>query len=730
MQFAGVSGQFEDEGAFAKGAYSVRRARLAYRLALVLLLALGAGLRFASIGYGRDVLTPRPDAELVRSAVLNSLTGDLNPHYAVWGHLYHYLYLLAWSAVLLAKLLCGAVDSWFEAIAACHIEPWGMMVCGRAISAMAGALTIVATWRLGLAVSGSRLVGLAAASIIAVMFLHVRDSHFATADILLTLLCTVALTSLVSRTRSAVRAGMATGAALATKLLAATVVLSVLSWLAIKLLSKSLRITDIKWFGRFLLYTTLTWILLQPFILLDPMETWYGIFGDLFNPERRPLERGLNITNAAIIVNYYVPQAMGWLVGAAAVVGGLVSLGRLVRPLCYAGTGTDKAVDKTIRGKRRAFRLHLAIKLGRLFEYPGSEGNLILVGYAFWSLLALVSVQRIFLRYLDPLLPAVAVFAAVGISWLTKTTSRCGASLAATARAQWSLIPHKSGAKSPQFVSSESSPAATRHGYSRSRWRVAGTLFLLAILCAGNVKRSVQLARCLNREDTRAIAKRWIEQNVPEGERILWCGYGQIVAHLTMPWLHVKEECDRARMKYRRKLGLPTHVDELVVALKRRRSLPTYHVVGVNIGPERPEQSALVAYPFLRHDYPIMLLKWLDQLSRTLGLLRPESPRWELMRRHVCSVWQTSYEALSSSGERYIVLTGMPCDPAAVRILERNYRQVLVIDPGVPWEQYLSEVMYDTGDAWYVPNIGIARVTRPGPQIRIFVKRGWQERVK
>jgi len=36
--------------------------------------------------------------------------------------------------------------------------------------------------------------------------------------------------------------------------------------------------------------------------------------------------------------------------------------------------------------------------------------------------------------------------------------------------------------------------------------------------------------------------------------------------------------------------------------------------------------------------------------------------------------------------------------------------------------EYRGKVMYDLGDAWYLPNQGIGRVTRPGPEIRIFRK--------
>ena len=93
------------------------------------------------------------------------------------------------------------------------------------------------------------------------------------------------------------------------------------------------------------------------------------------------------------------------------------------------------------------------------------------------------------------------------------------------------------------------------------------------------------------------------------------------------------------------------------------------------------------------------------------------------MRRHVVRVWQASPESILESGEEYVIITGMPCDPAVIGMLRQAYNEVRVFDPGVPWSEFGRSVMYDSGDAWYVPNWGIERVDRPGPEVRIFQKR-------
>jgi hypothetical protein len=65
----------------------------------------------------------------------------------------------------------------------------------------------------------------------------------------------------------------------------------------------------------------------------------------------------------------------------------------------------------------------------------------------------------------------------------------------------------------------------------------------------------------------------------------------------------------------------------------------------------------------------------------------------------------------------------VPCDSAAIKQIRSGFDEVQVFEPGVSWSEYGGRVMYDTGDAWYLPNFGLHRVARPGPEIRIFKRR-------
>ncbi len=611
---------------------------------LVAAFVLAAALRFVGLGFGRGVLTARADEELLRSGVLITLTGDLNPHYAVWGHLFHYIYsgiTALWTALRTSGV--GA-ESWTQAVAAAHCEPWTLIWIGRAISATSGVLTLAATYQLARRVCGSRLVAACSCVLLSTLFLHVRDSHFATSDVLLTLFCTAAVAAITTRGRpDPGTAGLWTGLALATKLLSATVVLTFISGALLARRRGSggatigRRVCDIL---KFLCVAAIVALVTQPFLVLDPMETWFGLFGDLFNPERRPFEHGLNLTNAKIILRYYVPQAMGWSVGGLAALGGLLLLRRVRSPLVLP-----------------------------------------LVLYVVWSLAAILSVQRIFLRYLDPLLPVACVLAA----WAIYRVAR--------------VVRIK---------------------------RVFVTLTLTAVVAAPNLFRDLWLDHHLLQPDTRALAGQWVEENVPPDSRILWSGYGKYVPHLTMPWLHASIRYDRQQhAEARATRGLPRFVDDAIVEWKQKRAAKTFWVVGLAFGDDRAAESSLTTYPFLDHNYDQPVLERIDRFSREHGLLTAESPRWDLMRRHIAESVESTPESVASSvrGGEIIVVTGMPCDPAVVERLSAEFEEVQRFDPGVPWPEFGRSVMYDSGDAWWLPNIGIHCVERPGPEVRIFRRR-------
>lgn len=628
-------------------AFRTRRYRQWLGWTLVGSIAAAAVLRFVGLDFGRGVLMARVDEELLRSGVLISLAGDLNPHYAVWGHLFHYIYTLVAAAWIWFQVWAGQVRSWTDGVAAAHCEPWTVIWIGRAISAAAGVLTLPATYQLARRSLGSRSLAVWSCVLLSTMFLHVRDSHFATSDVMLGLFCTAALAAMTGRRLPRPGwAGLWTGLALATKLLSVTVVIA---FFCLLILSRRRDGGGSDWLVRFkraaifFFVAASVALVTQPFLILDPMETWFGLFGDLFNRERRPFEHGLSVTNASIIARYYVPQAMGWPLGIAAVLGGCSLLRRIRSPRVIP-----------------------------------------ILAFAFWSLAALLSVERIFLRYLDPALPAVCVLAAQGAGWLVRNLFRV------------------MGKKST---------------------RNSATAALIAIAALPNLWRSIWLDYRLKQPDTRALAADWIVEHVPPESRVLWSGYGKFPPEVTMPWLHAPREHDREHATLRESRGLETSVDDAIFDWKQARDVPTYSLVGLTWGELPVEKTAFDAYPFLEHHFEIGWLERVDAWSRGHGFLRRESPRMDLMRRHVTGVLVTNPDLLPQRDESIVVLTGMPCDPAVVARLREWCDEIQRFEPEVDWTEYAGRVMYDMGDRWYLPNWGLERVVRPGPEIRIYRRR-------
>src|SRR5262245_35449090 len=144
------------------------RLRAAIPLAGILLL--GAALRFQALDFGLAYPHARPDEGTAVGHAVAILAGDPNPHFFHWPSLTLYLFA---SALALAK-----------AAGATFNDP-GRIVFARAIVAAAGTLTVLPAAAAARRLAG-RQAGLAAALFVAVAPLHVRESHFALTDTLMT----------------------------------------------------------------------------------------------------------------------------------------------------------------------------------------------------------------------------------------------------------------------------------------------------------------------------------------------------------------------------------------------------------------------------------------------------------------------------------------------------------------------------------------------------------------
>ena len=154
---------------------------------LVAIVVLGAALRFFPIWFGLPYAQARPDETAALGLAVSVRSGDLNPHFFHWPSLTIYTFAALHTAL-----------SWIRRAA--DVNPalsFGeLMVSARALVAAAGTITLVVLFSLARRMGGTR-IGLLAALFLAVSILHVRDSHFAMTDVLMTLLSTASLALLM-----------------------------------------------------------------------------------------------------------------------------------------------------------------------------------------------------------------------------------------------------------------------------------------------------------------------------------------------------------------------------------------------------------------------------------------------------------------------------------------------------------------------------------------------------
>ncbi|GAC1483053.1 MAG: hypothetical protein PVSMB9_08870 [Candidatus Dormibacteria bacterium] len=134
------------------------------------------GLRLWGINFGFPAIY-RPDEDVVVGRAMGVLRGVIDPHFTNWPHLYMYV-SAAWLALVKPLFpLLGPAAPYFAV---------------RLLDAAIGTATVLVLYFVGRRAYGEA-TGLLAALFLAVAFLAVRDSHFATIDTPLTFTCVIGL---------------------------------------------------------------------------------------------------------------------------------------------------------------------------------------------------------------------------------------------------------------------------------------------------------------------------------------------------------------------------------------------------------------------------------------------------------------------------------------------------------------------------------------------------------
>jgi hypothetical protein len=178
----------------------VSLSRRAEVLTLLAILAVAAGLRLWGIGWGLPY-PYHPDEGSILFHSLGFGTGDLNPHWFRWPSLLMYVMFGVYAGYYLVLKAVGTFSVPLDLVRAYLTDPTPFWVAGRLVSAAAGVATVWVTYTFAKRAFG-RAAGLGAAAFLAVVFLHVRDSHYATPDVAATFLASVSLFFAISAAQS------------------------------------------------------------------------------------------------------------------------------------------------------------------------------------------------------------------------------------------------------------------------------------------------------------------------------------------------------------------------------------------------------------------------------------------------------------------------------------------------------------------------------------------------
>jgi 4-amino-4-deoxy-L-arabinose transferase-like glycosyltransferase len=356
---------------------------------LLAILVLGAALRLVPIWFGVSYPLARPDEDTVVRIATRMQEGDLHPRFFHWPSLTFYaIAALYGMASPIRRLL--SIDSPFS--------PAERVILARGFVACAGTLTLALLFVIGRRVA-DRTSGLLAALLLAVALLHVRDSHFAMTDVLMTCLLVASLALLLRAADTAsagstprdralrwfVAAGLTAGLATATKYNAAALLGAMGAAQLILLVNRRDEIWRLRSWLPALAFTAamaLGFVVGTPYALLD-----FAHF-----------EAGLRFNFEHLSVGHGIDLGLGWLY-------------HLERSLPY-GVGVPTFVAAIVG----------LVPIARYYRRHG----VILAGFALPFYAAIGSGRTVFFRYVLPLVPILCLLAAVAIrhasQWLASRT--------------------------------------------------------------------------------------------------------------------------------------------------------------------------------------------------------------------------------------------------------------------------------------------------------------------
>jgi 4-amino-4-deoxy-L-arabinose transferase-like glycosyltransferase len=380
------------------------RAERAWRVALLLVLLGGTGLRLWAVGYGHHFLSIQIDEDRNVSLPLYLIRSRLapwHPHYAVqydYPALLWYLLFAVYSVVLRIGRAFHVLGGWGDLRDRWQTDPVPLFLLGRSLSVAFGTATLALLYRVGRTLF-SPAHGLLAAAFLACAFLHVRDSALATLDAPVTFFVVWTLfgaAKILKRGRGAdyAVAGVAAGLAIATKYTAIVVLVAIiLAHVTRDTPSRDplyRRLASPRLLGSLLL-AGLVFGVVNPYLLLNWPRAWEDlrwltdrvVEGQVVNGQPIPIGSGWRY-HLLVSLRY----GLGW---------GLLGL---------AGAGILRTL------------------------WRRDTGWAMLLGFTACFYLGLGGVRLVFVRYMTPLLPVLCLFAASAVlglaGWVARPRVRAG----------------------------------------------------------------------------------------------------------------------------------------------------------------------------------------------------------------------------------------------------------------------------------------------------------------
>ena len=405
---------------------------------LALIAAVALALRLLGLQYGLPAVYNMDESAIMRHA-LSFARGTLEPRNYLYPSFYLYV-LFAWVGAYLGIVwLSGGVASLAALKQMVFTHATGIYSAGRALTAICGALGVLAVFNLGQRLFDTR-IGIGAAIFLAVAPLAVRDSHYVKHDVPATLLIVLAYIAITriwpcgppqGRSRNdVVVAGAACGVAFSTHYYCVFLTLPLVWAIVQRWRPAGWAIVARQIFAAGVV-SAVVFFLLSPFILVEPVEAWRDM-----------------TANRQIVVDRAVSQGAFSPAARYLEILWTDSMGRAVVAAGMAGVGW------------------------MLVTAPARAVLLLLFPVAFFAFISNTVPAS---RYLNPILPFVALFAA------------------------WTL------------------------GRLAEFWRGPAPAYWIAVavLAASPAITSVRSDLFFRTDDTRRLAERFVHERIPAGSTVL-----------------------------------------------------------------------------------------------------------------------------------------------------------------------------------------------------------------